>query len=667
MNDNSPQPGGRGATAGPEIMAPAGSRAAFLAALAAGADAVYCGLKQFSARMAAENFSIPELAALTGLAHERNTAVYLAINSLVKSNELDEAGRLLDQVNRFVHPDGLIIQDPALLLLAQQAGYRGEIHLSTLANLSFPSALQMAGGLPGVTRVVLPRELSIDEIRQMAAKCPAELSLEVFVHGALCYAVSGRCYWSSYLGGKSGLRGRCVQPCRRMYEQGGQRQRFFSCQDLWLDVLARLPAEIPQVSALKIEGRKKGPHYVYYTTAAYKLIRDYPQDRDMKKTACEYLDYALGRTGTHYYFLPQRSFSPVGGKEHTGSGMLVGKIQGLKKKPYLEPRITLFRNDLLRIGYEDESWHQTYRINKNVPKKGNLYLRFGEKERPRNGTPVFLIDRREGELDSGITALEKELENISAPEPGKSRFRADLPQRAIQQFQPFEMLLERHLPEKLPEKNVHAGVWLTPGEPAPEFTDNYRIWYWLPPVLWPDEEAGLSRLIEKALGRRCRNFVLNAPWQIMLFPEDDRLRLWAGPFCNAANELSIEMLASMGFSGAIASPELAKADFTRLPSRSPLPLGMVISGNWPLCISRAVSEDISPETPFVSPKGEQAWIRRIGGNYWVYPNWPIHLIPVQEQMQKIGYRMFIHIKEPVPHSVQIKKRQGLWNWDLGLK
>ncbi|HMA67770.1 MAG TPA: peptidase U32 family protein [Desulfosalsimonadaceae bacterium] len=667
MNDNSPQTAARGSTAGPEILAPAGSRAAFLAALAAGADAVYCGLKQFSARMAAENFSIQELAALTGLAHERDTAVYVAINSLVKSDELDEAGRLLDQLNRHARPDGLIIQDAALLVLARQVGYRGEIHLSTLANLSFPGALQIAGSLPGVTRVVLPRELSIDEIRGMAAECPADLSLEVFVHGALCYAVSGRCYWSSYLGGKSGLRGRCVQPCRRMYEQKGQRQRYFSCQDLWLDVLARLPAEIPQVSALKIEGRKKGPHYVYYTTAAYKLIRDYPQDREMKKTAAEYLDYALGRTGTHYYFLPQRPFSPVGGQEHTGSGMLVGKIQGPRTKPYLAPRIALFRNDLLRIGYEDESWHQTYRINKNVPKKGNLYLRFGEKERPRNGTQVFLIDRREGELDAEIADLEKKLQAISTREPGKSRFRADRPQRAIQQFQPFEMRVGRTLPEKLPESTVHAGVWLTPGEPAPDFSSNYRIWYWLPPVLWPNEEAELSRLLAQALAKRCRNFVLNAPWQIMLFPDDARLRLWAGPFCNVANELCIEMLASMGFSGAVASPELAKADFTRLPARSPLPLGMVISGNWPLCISRAVSEEIVLDTPFSSPKGEQAWVCRIGGNYWVYPNWPIHLPFVQEQMQKIGYRMFVHIEEPVPPAVRIKKRQGLWNWDLGLK
>jgi len=650
----------------PQILAPAGSRAAFMAALAAGADAIYCGLKQFSARMAAENFSVPELARLTSLAHDKQTAVYVAFNALLKPDELDAAGQLIDELNRHVHPDGLIVQDLALVALAQQAGYRGEIHLSTIANVSFPESLDIIEEIPGVTRVVLPRELTIDEIKQMAAKCPANLSLEVFVHGALCYGVSGRCYWSSYLGGKSGLRGSCVQPCRRLYSQGDSRLRFFSCQDLWLDVLSKLLAEIPQVSALKIEGRKKGPHYVYYTTAAYRLIRDNPDDRELKKTASRFLDYALGRGGTHYYFLPQRPFSPIDVEDATGSGMLVGKIQGPGKKPYLEPRTALFNKDLLRIGYEDEPWHQIYRVKKNVPKKGNLYLTFNEKERPKNATPVFLIDRREGELEEATAALEKELLGYPEPELRKRQFRADLPQRAVKQFQPFEMQLNREFPEEMPS-DEHQGIWLEAGETATELKADYRIWYWLPPVLWPDESESWASLIREALDKRCRNFVLNMPWQIALFPTDARLRLWAGPFCNLANPLAMEMMAALGFSGAIVSPELSKADYSALPSKSPLPLGVVLSGNWPLCISRTVSDAIDPEKPFVSPKGEQAWIRRYGQNYWIYPNWPVDLTSAKSRLKSLGYRVFVHMHEPVPQSVEIKKRQGLWNWDIGLK
>ncbi len=279
----------------PEILAPAGNRASFLAALAAGADAVYCGLKSFSARMEAKNFAIAELAALTRLAHEKGIRVYVAFNALLKSGDLEEAGTLLKLLHQRVEPDALIIQDFGMIDLARQVGYTGEIHLSTLANAGFAAALEQIRRFPQVRRIVLPRELSIDEIKAIAGACPDGLAVEVFVHGALCYGVSGRCYWSSFLGGKSGLRGRCVQPCRRQYNQTQQSRRYFSCQDLSLDVLANVLRAVPQVRAWKIEGRKKGPHYVYYTVQAYRMLRDIeaePENRAaVKKTA-------IGAVGT---------------------------------------------------------------------------------------------------------------------------------------------------------------------------------------------------------------------------------------------------------------------------------------------------------------------------------------------------------------------------------
>ncbi|MFC1815836.1 peptidase U32 family protein, partial [Thermodesulfobacteriota bacterium] len=251
----------------PAILAPAGNKASFLAAVAAGADAIYCGLKQFSARMEAQNFSLEDMRALTELAHDKGSRVYVAINTLIKPDELTVAGRLLDQLNRWVKPDALILQDLSLLALVRQTGFSGQLNLSTLANVSSPLSLKWVGENLEVDRVVVPRELNIDEIKQMAVACPPGLDLEVFIHGALCYGISGRCYWSSYLGGKSGLRGRCVQPCRRQYTLD-KSQRFFSCQDLSLDVLVKVLKTIPKVKTWKIEGRKKGPHYVFYTVQA---------------------------------------------------------------------------------------------------------------------------------------------------------------------------------------------------------------------------------------------------------------------------------------------------------------------------------------------------------------------------------------------------------------
>ena len=294
----------------PEILAPAGGKDAFLAALAASADAIYCGLKSFSARMAAKNFTLSELAGLADLARQRGTKLYLAVNTLLKPKDLAPFGQQLLQVNRLIRPDALIIQDLAVAALAKQVGFKGEVHLSTLANVSMSQILARLSKTFGVQRVVLPRELNVDEIKQMAAACPHDLGLEVFVHGALCYGVSGRCYWSSYLGGKSGLRGRCVQPCRRRYKQGAKAQRYFACQDLSLDVLAKVLAKVPQVRAWKIEGRKKGPHYVYYTVTAYQMLRDEGQDPQAKKTALALLAHALGRPGTHYNFLSQTPLRP---------------------------------------------------------------------------------------------------------------------------------------------------------------------------------------------------------------------------------------------------------------------------------------------------------------------------------------------------------------------
>ncbi len=492
----------------PDILAPAGNRAGFFAAIAAGADAVYCGLKQFSARMAAENFTIEELAALTRMAHARKTKVYVTLNSLVKPDELDTAGKLVDQLNRYVRPDGLIVQDLALLSLAAQSGFAGEIHLSTLANVSFASAMKLVGFFPHVSRVVLPRELTVDEMRAMGQACPKGVSLEVFVHGALCYGVSGRCYWSSYLGGKSGLRGRCVQPCRRIYTQQSQRARFFSCQDLWVDVLTKVLLSVPKVAAMKIEGRKKGPHYVFYTTRAYKMLRDHPGDGSVKKEALACLDYALGRKGTHYNLLSQRPWNPIDVETHTGSGQLVGKVGGPQSKPYMEPREALFANDLLRIGYEDEAWHRTYRVTRSVPKKGRLYLNLSEKERPANATSIFLIDRREPELAEQMAEIEKAFENTEVKSVQPSKFKVNLPAKALARFWPFEMQVRRH-PVKSKTSAEYNGAWVSKETDPASVPVTDHLWWWLPPVLWPENEEEIKAVVDKALKKGFRHFVIN--------------------------------------------------------------------------------------------------------------------------------------------------------------
>jgi len=649
----------------PAILAPAGNKASFLAALAAGADEIYCGLKQFSARMEAKNFSFEELSALTRLAHDKGTKVHVAINSLLKTEELDRAGTFLKQLDRWVKPDALIIQDLSLLQLARQTGFSGNLHLSTLSNVSFASALELVKKNFRVHRIVLPRELNIDEVKAMALDCPKGLDLELFIHGALCYGVSGRCYWSSYLGGKSGLRGRCVQPCRRVYSQKKQSKRFFSCQDLSLDVLVKVLLDIPQVRAWKIEGRKKGPHYVFYTVKAYQILRDHGNDPKMKKQALSLLSYALGRTGTHYNFLPQRPQNPVSIDTQTGSGLVVGKVKGTRQKPFLIPREALLTGDLLRLGYEDESWHGIQRVGKYVPKGGRFFLKTSSKTSPAKGTPVFLTDRREKSLEDMLSGLEKELNKKPELKIPPEMFNVRLPKRSRSELAVSDLYVFRTV-EKTKFKGL-TGLWLeSQAENKLPKGPGHRLWWWLPPVIWPEDEKNFKELVSRVLKKGARNFVLNAPWQLAFFSMPKKLNLWAGPFCNIANPLAVKTLASLGFKGAIVSPELGRKDYVTLPKHSPVPLGIVISGNWPLCVSRIISEKLDTQKPLISPKGEESWVQKFESDYWVYPNWKLDISAKKNELEKAGYRLFVHLVEPIPKEVTLKKRPGLWNWNLDL-
>lgn len=650
----------------PKILAPAGNTDSFLAAVAAGADAIYCGLKSFSARMEAANFTPEQLAALTQLAHERGIEVHLALNTLFKPDEIHIARKLLRQVQSHIRPDGLIIQDPGIVPLARQAGLGERIHLSTLANVTFPQALPLLRKKWGIRRVVLPRELNIDEIRAMARACPRGMDLEVFIHGALCYAVSGRCYWSSYLGGRSGLRGRCVQPCRRNYSTGKLRGRFFSCRDLSLDVLVKVLSTIPQIGVWKIEGRKKGPHYVYHVVRAYRLLRDHGQDSQAKKEALGMLEYALGRPGSHYTFLPQRPYLPMDINTPSGSGLLIGRTKGTAKAPYIRPRLALYTADRLRIGYEDHPWHAVRRINRNIPAKGRLHLSLPNGKHPPKGTPAFLIDRRDPALTRELKALSKRLKLADAPAaPGLKPSPPPHGQKP-KSGTPVEITVMRQAPAQAGRRSL--GLWLLDAQPD-TLSDKAipRTWWWLPPVIWPVEAAAVEEKISRVIARGGHQFVLNAPWQTALFKTGKGRVLWAGPFCNIGNAAAIGMMQKLGFKGVILSPELGETDYLRLPGQSPLPLGIVLKGHWPLGLSRITLSVPQPAQPFTSPQKEMGWIRNYGSLTWLYPNWQVDLRPVQNRLNRAGYRQFITLMEPIPPGIRMKRRPGLWNWSIGLK
>jgi U32 family peptidase len=260
----------------PEVMSPAGYWPQLHAAIEAGADAVYFGLKHFSAR-AKVGFSLAELPDAMRTLHQRGVRGYVTFNTLVFEHELPEAARTIAAIAE-AGVDAMIVQDYGIVRLARQIVPDMELHASTQMSITDVEGVRLAQSF-GVHRVTLARELSLDEIRAILAK--TECELEMFVHGALCVAYSGQCFSSEAWGGRSANRGQCAQACRLPYEllvDGGLKpladaRYLLSPGDLY--ALRQVPEIVAMgVAALKIEGRYKDADYVALTTQAYRKAVD---------------------------------------------------------------------------------------------------------------------------------------------------------------------------------------------------------------------------------------------------------------------------------------------------------------------------------------------------------------------------------------------------------
>ncbi len=261
----------------PEVLAPAGDHECLRAAVENGADAVYFGLKDHNARARATNFILEELPEIIQFLHRRGVKGYVALNTLVFPKELDSLEQVVARVAE-AGADAIIVQDLGLIRLARMICPELPIHASTQMTLTSAESIRLVDEL-GVERVILARELSLDEIRRIRRQ--TRTPLEVFVHGALCVAYSGQCLTSEALGGRSANRGQCAQACRLPYElicdgesrDLGEVQYLLSPQDLAAYALIPELVELG-MAGLKIEGRLKTPEYVANITRHYRLAVD---------------------------------------------------------------------------------------------------------------------------------------------------------------------------------------------------------------------------------------------------------------------------------------------------------------------------------------------------------------------------------------------------------
>ena len=253
-----------------ELLAPAGSMEALKAAVQNGANAVYLGCGTFNARQSAKNFTPQTLTEAVKYCHIRGVQVHLTLNTLVTDREMPELCDLIRHA-ALSGVDAFIVQDLGVIQLCRQIAPKVPIHGSTQLTVhSLPGVLLCAAW--GMTRVVLSRELSRDEIRYICANSPIEI--EVFGHGALCMCYSGQCYLSAVIGGRSGNRGRCAQPCRQSYGYGHWENKYpLSLKDNCLVGYVKELEEMG-VASLKLEGRMKRPEYVASVTSVYRKAID---------------------------------------------------------------------------------------------------------------------------------------------------------------------------------------------------------------------------------------------------------------------------------------------------------------------------------------------------------------------------------------------------------
>jgi len=305
-----------------ELLAPAGDLEKLKYALIYGADAVYIGGQIFGLRASARNFSIEEMEEGIKFAHERGKKVYVTLNIIPHNDDLEELPGYLDKLNK-INVDAVILSDPGTLMYVQEYAPDLEVHLSTQANnTNYMSA--KFWHKQGVSRIVVARELSFEEIGQVKKNIPEDLELEGFIHGAMCISYSGRCLLSNYMANRDANRGECAHPCRWNYylveeKRPGEYIKvtedekgtyFFNSKDLCM--IEYIPELLNcGLYSLKIEGRMKSIYYVANTVRVYrKAIDEYikdPENYELNAKWIEELSKVSHRKFTSGFYLNKPS------------------------------------------------------------------------------------------------------------------------------------------------------------------------------------------------------------------------------------------------------------------------------------------------------------------------------------------------------------------------
>ena len=569
----------------PELLAPAGSSQAFKAAIEGGADAIYIGAPSFNARMNAQNFNDEELVAAISLAHEYGVKVYLAVNTLIYDRELDDYLRCAQNAY-LAGADALIIAD---IGAAREVKKRIpiELHASTqLSGHNTKAALELQAA--GFSRMVLAREMPSCDIASFCKSSPIES--EVFVHGALCVSYSGQCLFSSIVGGRSGNRGECAQPCRLPY---GKRGGYpLSLKDL---SLAEHIVELCDmgVSSFKIEGRMKSPEYVRDVTRVWRTLLD--ERRNASRAEMEHLARIFSRGGhTDAYFTSRVSSSMLGirselDKKESAS---LQKFEKISRKLPATMRAKILKDEPMRLeirvgDFSGEACGDIPQAARTAPIGRDSV----ERSLVKLGDTPYFAEKVEIELDEGlmvpISALNA-LRRSAIEALGVNRGALDRKKEDILHVDEREKPLTK-------AKKIKTALFFDPAKIPTEATKYFNIIYiplelysqrpcdglgvMLPEVIFDSQTEEIERLLRDAYKAGTRNALVGNIGHIELakrcgFSVHGDMRL------NVTNNSSLAKLERLGVEDCILSPELTLPQIRGIGGDR----GVCVYGRLPLMI-----------------------------------------------------------------------------------
>jgi len=583
-----------------ELLAPAGSPEALDAAIGEGADAVYLGLKDFNARLRSTNFTYAQFEGALRSLHKMGKKVYVTVNTVFEQREADRMYQFLKYLSN-QGPDALIVQDFGVIEMARTEFPSLRLHASTQMNIASARGANALSRY-GVSRVVLSRELSLEELKSI--KSETNLELEVFVHGALCISVSGLCLFSSFLGGKSANRGMCTQACRRLYHRVDRSEGegyYFSPNDLQL--LERVPdLASAGIKALKIEGRMKSASYVGAVVSAYRLAADAVESGDEDEIqrsieqGQEILKNDFARPKTEYLFLERDSVNWLNPEQDGGTGISLGTIEKVKgtgeeRRVFVTPPrgIKLSARDSVRVHHSDDSGRISqkltfaeksgagYWISSPEGKLGDHVYLIQTKEMRKRYAPV-ITHTPSGKGPGREKAPFPKITLVKKEKPSGNHKKEDIfPEGLyVTVSRPDDLyILQSSRPERviLPLSRKNARLLLAEKKPLPfkpqEIILSLDPWFPQTAAKLPAqniaayENEAVSDEIKKLSEKGYNQYILNNPGHFSMFRELEKARLIAGPWLYMFNSWSLSFAASLGAEGFVSPLENNRQNLER--------------------------------------------------------------------------------------------------------